>query len=243
MQFIDGAPAELNRALQYGEVDCAPSSSIEYARNHQNYSVIPGFSTGGQSKIKSVLFLSRVPWEKINGLNVILSAASGTSNILFQILCQRKYRVDPIFNMPEEPVGRIAIGNEALQMAYNSSWNYCYDLAEEWYKWQALPFSFGLWIVRNAILESKRELLKKFIRELEDSKNMFFQSPKDAVRKWTDRYPADLPERIILSFFENIDYNLTPLHEKSLNLFFKLASDLGYSAPCPSLKFLSKEDL
>ena len=57
-------------------------------------------------------------------------------------------------------------------MAYNSSWPYCYNLAEEWYKWQSLPFAFSFWLVRRDAVKSKPELVKSFIQYLKDSREL-----------------------------------------------------------------------
>ncbi len=238
VQFVDGPPSKLNELLYTGKIDCAPSSCIEYPRNAENYYIVPGISTGGRSQIKSVLFLSQVPWEELSNKNIMLSNSSSTSNILFQILCQRKYKVDPILNNEEEAVGRLAIGNDALKQSFQGGWKYCYDLAEEWYKWQGLPFCFGLWIVRKEAVEKKTTVLKNFLTHLEASTQSFLEHPNDAITKWTKEFPLDLPEALKRSFFESADYQLTQRHIKSLLLFFQLASDHGYCQPCDHLNFL-----
>ncbi|MFC1584787.1 menaquinone biosynthetic enzyme MqnA/MqnD family protein [Fibrobacterota bacterium] len=242
MTFVNGTLDELSQAIQAREIDCAPLSSIEYARNYRDYAIVPGLSIVGQSKVKTALFLSQVPWEQISGKNILLSSVAATSNILFQLLCRRKYQVDPVFNAPEEPMGRIAIGDDAIIMAYKSTWRYCYDLSEEWYKWQTLPFAFGLWIVRKTVADLKKGAVEEFVRYLERSQESFLQNHKKALKEWLKTYPSNLPEQLMSSFFEHVDYTLTPLHEKSLLLFFKMASDMGYANPCTSLDFVNIEN-
>jgi chorismate dehydratase len=242
VQFLEGNPAQLSLAMQDGALDCAPVSSIEYSRNYQQYFIIPDIYPYGRSKIKSSLFFCRIPWERINGQNIFLSPAAATSNLLFQILCRRRYEVDPVFNIPEEPAGRIATGNEAVAMAYNSGWHQCFDLAEEWYKWQTLPFAFSLWIVRRAALENKKEAVQQFIEHIHDSRRSFLADPGMSIHEWLMKYPVNVPERIIAGLFEDADYSFTPLHEKSLVLFFKMAEEMGYTTPCPALHFLNLSD-
>lgn len=237
-RFVDDVPARLNTLLEQGAIDCAPSSSIEYARNYEDYYLVRNFSTGGHGKIRSVLLLSHVPWEALNGRSVALSPSSSTSNLLFQLLCRRRYNVDPILNMADEPAACLAIGDEALRMSYHGSWKYSYDLAEEWYKWQSLPFTFGIWIVRKQAYEEKQKQILDFIDHLEASCKAFFEKLPGSIKNWVNVYPTRLPQRLMEAFFENSDYTLSPLHEKSLRLFFNMAEDMGFIKRCPGLEFL-----
>ena len=95
IRFVDGVPSFHNGELQAGRVDCAPSSSFEYGLHHRDYRLFPGVSTSSTMEMKSVLFLSRVPWEGLDGAAVGLSADSATSNVLFRILCARRFSVAP----------------------------------------------------------------------------------------------------------------------------------------------------
>jgi chorismate dehydratase len=242
--FVDGSPAQLNQALEEGRIDCAPSSSIEYAKNYKDYYILPRFSTGGHSKVRSVLFFSKVPWDTISNKPVLLSPASASSNTLFKILCKSKYHVEPVFRSiqddeePLETVGRVSIGDEALHLSYYSSWPYCYDLAEEWYKWQGLPFSFGLWIVRKEAAQQKSTSIRTFVQHLEETREAFSKDPEGALDTWLAHYPSDVPKHLLLSFLETVQYRLTPNHEKSLRLFFKFAWEAGYIPELPKLEFL-----
>ena len=102
VRFVDGPPSALNRELRAGHIDCAPSSSIEYGLRHREYRLFPGISTSSRMEMKSVLLLSRYPWEELGGRSVALSPDSDTSNLLFRILCSRRYHVKPA-SMPPGP--------------------------------------------------------------------------------------------------------------------------------------------
>src|SRR5690606_4782013 len=78
--FTDGPPRRLNALLASGTIDCAPSSSFEYARHASAYVLLPGLCTSGRGEVKSVLLFSRVPWENLDGGRVLLSPDSDTSN-------------------------------------------------------------------------------------------------------------------------------------------------------------------
>src|SRR5690606_25781940 len=47
-RLVRGIPSLLNRMLHDGEIDVAPSSSIEYARNAERYLVLPDLVIGSR---------------------------------------------------------------------------------------------------------------------------------------------------------------------------------------------------
>ena len=66
-ELVGGVPAELNLLLQQGQLDVSPSSSFEYARNWQDYLLLPGHSISSIGRVKSVLFFSPVEISELSG--------------------------------------------------------------------------------------------------------------------------------------------------------------------------------
>src|SRR5262249_51680035 len=152
VRFVDGSPRELNSLLVSGEIDCAPSSSLEYAMHSDRYLLLPGLCTSGRGEVKSVLLLSREPWEDLDEQTVFLSPTPPTSNAFFRLWTISHSGTDPKSVEPEEgsfPAARVPIGDEALREPASRRWPYRYDLAEVWKSWQGTPLPFGLWMVRN----------------------------------------------------------------------------------------------
>ncbi len=238
-RFLDGVPSYLNAELQAGRIDCAPSSSFEYALHFQDYQLFPGISTSSRMEMKSVLFLSQVRWEDLDSCPIGLSSDSATSNVLFQILCSRYYKVSPkIDSTSEEPLGRVFIGDRALQESVSGHWKYRYDLADVWSKWHGLPFSFGLWIVRREASAQKAQLVKVFQQVLESSLAAFRADTVRALTAWTSFYPSALPQSLILEFYQTADYGFSPEHAQSLEIFYRLAHAEGYLPSLPKLHFV-----
>jgi chorismate dehydratase len=245
IRFVDGVPSFLNGELQAGRADCAPSSSFEYGLHFRDYRLFPGVSTSSTMEMKSVLFLSRTPWENLDGVPVGLSSDSATSNVLFRILCGRRFGVKPRI-LPDtgeaaasEAVGRVFIGDRALRESLSGAWEYRYDLADVWARWQDLPFSFGLWMVRREALAEKAVLVARFQGLLMDSLAAFRADPGRALDAWTAQYPSALPRSLMLGFYATADYGFTPKHAKSLETFYRLACEEGFLDAVPSLDFAS----
>lgn len=250
-RFIDGVPSFLNQELRAGRIDCAPSSSFEYGLHHRDYKLFPGVSTSSRMEMKSVLFLSQVPWEDLQAVPAALSPDSDTSNVLFLILCEKRFHVKPKVLRPPshggdgskpravaaEAAGAVFIGDWALAEARSGRWPYRYDLADVWAKWQGLPFSFGLWMARRKALEAKRANASAFHAGLRASLESFRSDPGKALDAWTRAYPSSLPRAVMLDFYATADYRFTAEHARSLEIYYRLACDGGYLEEMPELVY------
>ena len=245
IRFLDGVPSRLNGELQAGRADCAPSSSFEYGLHYRDYRLFPGISTSSTMEMKSVLFLSQVPWEGLDGVPVALSSDSATSNVLFRILCARRYGVKPRV-LPGtgeaavgEALGRVFIGDRALNESLSGKWAHRYDLADVWARWQDLPFSFGLWMVRREALRQKAAVVARFHKLLLESLASFRADPGKALDAWTAAYPNALPRSLMLGFYETADYGFTSKHAASLERYYRLAVEEGFLDSAPELDFIA----
>jgi len=234
--FTDGSPRKLNALLSAGAIDCAPSSSLEYARHADQYLLLPGLCTSGRGEVKSVLLFSQVPWEQLDGKSVLLSEQSDTSNALFQVLSLFRFRIRPLPEQQSSGPGsvvhaQVAIGDEALRESHAGRWPYKYDLAEVWNLWQGSPLPFGLWILRAEAWKTKREGVKRFFQHLQSSLKTFSAAPEAALRAWSGHYPLPMPMQEALAFFPTTDYSLGQGQERSLRIFFGLCRDAGLLPP------------
>ena len=59
VQEVQGVPTELNRRLLAGELDVAPISSIEYARNADRLRLLPRLCVGSEGAVDSIQLVSR----------------------------------------------------------------------------------------------------------------------------------------------------------------------------------------
>jgi chorismate dehydratase len=248
VRFVDGVPRFLNGELAAGRVDCAPSSSFEYGLHAADYKLFPGISTSSTMEMKSVLFLSQVPWEGLDGVPVALSADSATSNVLFRILCARRFGVRPRLlgggGAPAEAEaraaqGRVFIGDRALRESLSGRWPHRYDLADVWARWRDLPFSFGLWMIRRDALAAKAAAVARFHRALMDSVAAFKADPGAALDAWTAAYPNELPRDLMLGFYATADYGFGEMHARSLAAYYRLAWEEGFLPAVPEPEFAS----
>ena len=241
IHFTDGPPRALNGLLASDGIDCAPSSSFEYARHADRYLLLPGLCTSGRGEVKSVLLFSREPWESLNGKPVALSPHSETSNALFRVLCRFRFGVEPalVSGVAEsETVAGVFIGDPALRESLSGRWPFRYDLAGVWKTWRNTPLPFGLWIVRAEAWQSLREAVIRYHRHLRASLSAFFASPAAALTAWNRVYPLPMPLAEALNFFDTTDYELRAEHEAALRNFYGLCREMDLLSGAPELRYV-----
>src|SRR5439155_2988497 len=65
VEEVLGVPTELNRMLLDGELDTAPISSIEYARNADKLKLLPRLCVASEGAVESIQLVSRKPLEQV----------------------------------------------------------------------------------------------------------------------------------------------------------------------------------
>lgn len=234
-EFIDGVPSTLNRMLREGEVDISPSSSIEYLRYPELYTLIEGHSISSFGPVRSVLLFSRKPIEALGSSTVLVSSQSETSGALLAVILKKIYGLDCSFQLSSEKPGKalavypayLLIGDEAMRAAARlpAQGILRYDLGELWYRHTGLPFVFALWIARKDCCREDRLLFDRFQRDLALSKTKALQELSQIAHNSPLR--EFLTEEAIVEYWKGISYDLTEEHRRGLSLFREHAGELG----------------
>jgi chorismate dehydratase len=241
-EFVDGVPSSLNKMLRTGKIDISPSSSIEYLKYMDKYSILEGHSISSKGYIGSITLFSRKPIESMDGLTILTSSQSETSVALLDIILKKSFRVQ--CNLKSAALTHdsdlsdieayLLIGDDALKAVRHYRTKppkvpfHIYDLGEIWKKYTGLPFIYALWAYKKDCTEEKKELLKKFKNDLNRAKTLALRNLK--------KLAAESPlinifdESEIISYWKNISYDLTSEHLKGLELFRKYSEESGLLA-------------
>lgn len=240
-EFVTGVPAELNRMLLAGEIDVCPSSSIEYAYHPELYSILPQLSISSIGAVASVLLFSKVPLDKLDGRNILLSSESATSVNLLKILLSQRFGCSCTYEKARPGATSVygassallLIGDSALRASLDTDL-FVFDLGELWYSWTGYPFVFALWLCRNEVSEGLE--LKILARQLIQAKDtvpslldQIVTSAKEAV--WMG------PDRLLSYWRDNISYQLDDRAQAGLTLYFARCFECGLIPAIPALKF------
>lgn len=245
-QLVSGVPSALNRMLQQAEIDVSPSSSFEYARNWQDYQLLPEHSISSVGPVESVLLFSPVPLEALADETIAITGDSATSINLLRLILREFVGLDHVRDeVPGQPVeslitkGKPAllIGDRALQTAcLRPAGMHRFDLGQLWYQYTGLPFVFALWIARrDSVLTFKQELCA-LGQQLTQSRNRFFA---DVEALAEDLCPDScLTTQGKIEYWRNIDYGLDEKQLQGLQLFFDLCLKYRLLDDAPQIEFL-----
>ena len=247
-RFINGVPSSLNKMLRDGKLDVSPSSSIEYLRHKDKYSIIPWFSVSSDGPVGSIFLFSKLPIEALDKKTIAVSSHSETSVALLKIVLKDFLSLHCKFRKVEGGSPKknlksfsacLLIGDEAmreaktirLQKIKNLSSEFCflgsesvtyiYDLGELWFKHTGLPFVFALWIVRKKSLSQKRELIKELFLDL-IAANRYASKKFSLIARHAPQRKW-LSAKELIDYWKGISYDFTDKHMEGLRLFEKYA--------------------
>ena len=135
---VQGVPTDLNRRLVAGEIDLAPISSIEYARNAATLRILPRLCVSSEGAVDSIQLVSRVPLERVR--TVAVTPESATSVVLTKVLLPDADHVP----LGEEADAKLLIGDAALKSAFEDPTPH-FDLGRLWLERTGLPMVFAVW--------------------------------------------------------------------------------------------------
>jgi len=223
-QFIKGPPSYINQLLNSGAIDVGPCSSIEYLRRKDMYNLIPNHSISAFEQVKSILLFSKLPILELNGCSILTSYKSETSSALLRIILVKFLNMTVSISISKDSLieglrdnsAYLLIGDDALvQDTIKENGLYTYDLSTLWYKYTGLPFVYALWLSRIVINDNDQ--YQMFILELDKAK----ENALSGFNTIAQTYPTDniLTEKLLLSYWNTISYDLTDAHLKGLELY------------------------
>jgi chorismate dehydratase len=216
-------PAKCADAIRRRTADIGIIPSIEY-QHMDRMQIVAGVSIASKGEVKSVLLLSKVPFNKIR--TVAVDNSSRTSAALLRILMRKFYShmisVTPCAPRPEEMLKRadaaLVIGDPALTFAGPVA--EVYDLGAEWKRLTGLPFVFALWVGHEDLN------LSKYHNDFVASRDFGLAHVDDIAAEYAPKLQFE-PAAVKVYLTQNIDYSLDEDNRKGLRLFYKLAREAG----------------
>lgn len=224
-KLVEDSPAALNKKLAEGQIDMGFVSCYEYGRHPENYKILSGLSISANGPVGSVFLFSHVPMDQLDQAPVLFSAHSETSVCLVKIILENFQKVQPVYTVSDLQVADIksfqavlAIGDDALRLALESTYLYEYDLADIWKRHTGLPFVFAVCAVRNEFSELHPEMLSQIHRELLRCRD----EGKDDLEEICALSAARIPmsKKKCYEYLSAIEYDLGAQKRKALETFF-----------------------
>ena len=221
---VPGVPTELNRRLMDGDIDVAPISSIEYARNADRLRLLPQLCVSTEGAVDSIQLITRKPLEQVR--SVAVTPESATSVVLTKVL------LGDVDLVPlEQPAdARMLIGDAALRSAFEDPTPH-HDLGRLWQERTGLPMVYAVWACRDGITDGLEELQRAHLRSLAIARS----EPEALARRASADY--GWPAGFLARYFEKLRYHFGPREQQGLVRFFELAHLAGELERVPPLRF------
>jgi predicted solute-binding protein len=151
-------PVHCAEALRDGKADVGLLPCAELDRLGLDF--LPELGIACNGPVRSILLISRRPFEEIRSLAV--DSSSRTSVALARIILAERYGCRPVIS-PHKPVleqmlggsdAALIIGDPALSLEPETLPYRTLDLGAEWVAWTGLPMVFAVWAGRTEFLTS-----------------------------------------------------------------------------------------
>jgi chorismate dehydratase len=228
VEEVQGVPTELNVKLLAGELDLAPISAIESARNAERLRILPRLCVGSEGAVDSIQLVSRKPLEQVR--RVAVTPESSTSVVLTKVLLPDASHVP----LGEEADAKLLIGDAALKSAFEDPTPH-YDLGRLWLERTGLPMVFAVWAAPEPVVEGMAELEQALV----DSVRQARAEPEELAYEASARY--GYPAGFLARYFEKLRYRFGPRERAGLLTFLELARDAGELAEVSELRFVQAE--
>jgi chorismate dehydratase len=228
VEEVTGVPTDLNRRLVAGEIDLAPISSIEYARNADRLRILPRLCVGSEGAVDSIQLVSRKPLEQVR--TVAITPESATSVVLTKVLLPEAAHVP----LGEEADAKLLIGDAALKSAFEDPTPH-HDLGRLWLERTGLPMVFAVWAAPEPLADGLVELEEALVQSVRVAR----AEPEQLAYEASDRY--GYPAGFLARYFEKLRYRFGPRERAGLLTFLELARDAGELDAVPELRFVQRE--
>ena len=225
VEELSGVPTDLNRRLVAGELDLAPISSIEYARNADRLRILPRLCVSSEGAVDSIQLVSRRPLEQVRSVGV--TPESATSVVLTRVLLPEAEHVQ----LGEHADAKLLIGDAALKSAFEDPTPH-YDLGRLWLERTGLPMVFAVWACREPLCAGLGELEDALVASVRLAR----AEPEQLAHEASARY--GYPAGFLARYFEKLRYRFGPRERAGLMTFLELAHEAGELAEVPELRFV-----
>ncbi len=226
VEEVVGVPTELNRRLIAGEIDVAPISSIEYARNADTLRLLPRLCVSSDGAVESIQLISKTPLARIR--TIAVTPESATSVVLTKVLFPDAEHVP----LGEDAEAKLLIGDAALKSSFEDPTPH-HDLGRLWLERTGLPMVFAVWAAPEPTHPDLPELEEALVASVRAAR----AEPEQLAYESSERY--GYPAGFLARYFEKLRYRFGPRERAGFFTFLEQARDVGELDEVPELRFVS----
>ena len=230
-EVVEMVPRALGEAARSGVIDAGLMAAADYFSVDGTFDLVsPGLCVAARDQVRSVVLMCHEQPRRLGGKRIGVTAESSTSKRLLELLARARWQIDPVWvresqiagDPIEEVDAMLLIGDRALAAVAAGDlrgWGRAVDLAAEWWAWQALPFVFAVWAVRQGVPRRERE---RFAGFLSGSLAVGAQHLADIAAE----HAGELgPAEVLRSYLEGFTYRIGSVEREGLQRFRDLLAD------------------
>ena len=229
VEEVQGVPTVLNEMLVNGDLDTAPISSIEYARNADKLRLLPRLCVASEGAVDSIQLVARVPLERVRA--VAVTPESATSVALTRVLLPEAEQAPLEAYETGGAEAKLLIGDAALRSAFEDPTPH-HDLGRLWLERTGLPMVFAVWAAPEPTHPGLPELEDALVASVRAAR----AEPEQLAYESSERY--GYPAGFLARYFEKLRYRFGPRERAGLYTFLELARDAGLLETVPELRFV-----
>lgn len=223
VELVPCVPSEFGKLALKEEIDAGIMAVGDWFVQSKQFELLGSYGIATHKKAQSVLLFSNHQIQDLDTRTIGITEQSSTSVLLLKLLLEKKYSVFPSKYIQEQHKDAwLVIGDDALREKKKKSYSYIYDLGEEWWLWQELPFVFARWVVLRNLPSRTKEYLHNIIKE-SLQKNLVNLDKIASSIAMTKKYSV-LSEEEIINYLKGFTYSVGNLENKSMNIFHNLLS-------------------
>jgi chorismate dehydratase len=237
-------PSACAQALREGTADIGIIPAAAYA-TIPDLVIVPDVAIASRRAVRSILLVSKRPadplWTQVR--TVGLDSSSMTSVALAKILFAkwlggaRDYTamapdLDAMLGACD---AALLIGDPALQV--DRTRYVTLDLAEEWVARTGKSFVFAFWAIRRQTLAGRNGAAIAEVFEKSRDHGLAPKNLEAIAQEWAPRLGLSV-EAVRVYLTHNIHYYLDPPCREGLELFYRLAEEIGALPRAPELHFV-----
>jgi len=227
VEEVAGVPTALNRLLLDSELDLAPISSIEWARNADRLLLLPRLCVSSEGAVDSIQLVSRRPLARVR--SVAVTPESATSVVLTKVLFPQAAHVP----LGEEADATLLIGDAALRSAFEDPTPH-HDLGRLWLERTGLPMVFAVWAAPEPVAAGLTELEDALVASVRQAR----VEPELLAAEAAERY--GYPAGFLARYFEKLRFSFGERERQGLVRFLELAVEAGELERVPELRFVER---
>ncbi|MGZ3497608.1 MAG: menaquinone biosynthetic enzyme MqnA/MqnD family protein [Vulcanimicrobiaceae bacterium] len=173
--FAD-VPASLNAMMRESKLDMGPISAFAYAREPEQYVLLPDLCIGARDEIVSVLLISQTPPALLDGVKVATTRESASGRNLLRVLLERRYGVQAELVEDDDPLARaregvpaMVIGDAAIDAHFLFEPDAIYDLGKLWRDWTGEQSVTAVWVARREVYETQPDAVRACMHAMTDA--------------------------------------------------------------------------